>query len=181
MDDLKLQRDLYFLDHGIDLDKRRIVLTEEVNEEMHSKVLKAVLKMEDDNTNPITVYLNSEGGEVYSGLGIYDVLRSAKSDIHIHASGAIMSAAALIFLAGDKRYASENVSFMIHSMSAPIPDNKVRDQQVELDENKRINNKMIDILVKRVKMKRALAYRKINSNDWYIGLEEAKTLKIVNC
>lgn len=169
----------HWISTGIDLVNRRIDLSGDVDETMRSQVLRAVLQMENENIEPISIYLSSQGGEVYSSFAIYDFLRTCKSDIHMYASGCVMSAAVVIYLAGDKRMASENTSFMIHSMSSELV-GKVKDQEIDVLENKKINAKMLDILVKRAKITKKLGYRKIASSDWYLSVEEAKVLKIVN-
>ncbi len=166
---------------GIDIINRRIDLIGEVDESMKSQLLRGLITMNDINTNPISIYLSSQGGDAYIGFGIYDLLRESLSNIHMYAHGTVMSAASIIYLAGDKRFGSENVTFMLHGISFGS-EGKVRDQEVDVLEGKRLNKMMLDVISKRTKINKKQAYRNIVSSgkDWYIALEEAKQLKIIN-
>lgn len=168
-----------WLSFGIDLESRRIQLDMDVTDVMSSLVFRALLKMADISNEPIEIYLSSYGGEAYSGLAIYDAIRSSPCDIIIYANGKIMSAGVLIFLAGDVRYASKHTTFMMHSVSSGT-EGKVKDQEIDVMESKRINNIMLDILAERTKMKRNWWYRKILSHDQYFDATYAKEIGMVD-
>jgi len=55
-----------------------------------------------DNKDPITIYINSPGGSVYAGLGIYDTLKHIEAPIHTVNTGIAASMAAIILAAGEK-------------------------------------------------------------------------------
>jgi ATP-dependent Clp protease, protease subunit len=68
--------------------------------------------------NPITVIINSSGGDVYTSFAIIDAIRGCKSPINTVGTGHIMSAASLILASGTgKRILTPNTSVMIHEMS----------------------------------------------------------------
>ena len=72
-----------------------------------------------DNSDPgkdITIYLNSPGGSVYAGLGIYDTMQFIGSDVSTICTGMAASMAAVLLLAGEKgkRYALPHSRVMIH-------------------------------------------------------------------
>ena len=90
-----------------------------------------------------------------------------------------MSAGVLVFLAGDVRYASKHTTFMMHSVSSGT-EGKVKDQEIDVMEAKRINNIMLDILSERTKMKRNWWYRKILSHDSYFDAAYAKEIGMVD-
>lgn len=164
---------------GIDLESRRIQLDMDVSDVMASLLLRGLLKMVEISHDPIEIYLSSYGGEAYSGLAIYDALRACPCDIIIYANGKIMSAGVLVFLAGDVRYASKHTTFMMHSVSSGT-EGKVKDQEIDVMEAKRINNMMLDILSERTKMKRNWWYRKILSHDQYFDAAYAKEIGMVD-
>jgi ATP-dependent Clp protease protease subunit len=68
---------------------------------------------------PITIYLNSPGGEVSSGFAIFDTIRFINSPVRIVVTGLAASAATIIFCAvkKDRRYTMPNAKFMIHQPS----------------------------------------------------------------
>lgn len=62
----------------------------------------------------IDVRLNSPGGSVWDGLGIYNALRHHPATVHTHIDGLAASAASLIAIAGDVVHMASNALFMIH-------------------------------------------------------------------
>ena len=67
---------------------------------------------------PINLYINSEGGCLYSALSIIDIISSNKVHINTIISGVCMSAATLIFLSGHYRYMMPNSYMLIHNISS---------------------------------------------------------------
>ena len=67
----------------------------------------------------IKTYLNSPGGEAYAGFAIADQFRRVKDkyEMSVWASGAVMSAAVMVFAAFDNRFASPSTMFMVHEFS----------------------------------------------------------------
>lgn len=175
----KFENATTWLQLGIDLDSRRIQLDMEVNEIMASLVIRALLKMSDISKEPIEIYLSSFGGEMYAGLSIYDAIRACPCDVVIYASGKIMSAGLMIFLAGDIRIAAAHTTFMAHSVSFGS-EGKLKDIEVDVSEGKRLNNVMLDILAERTKKPRKLWYRLILSHDKFFNLTEAKQYGLIS-
>jgi len=62
----------------------------------------------------ITMYINSPGGEVSSGLALYDVMQAVKSPIRTVCTGIAASMAALLFIAGNQRDMLPHARIMIH-------------------------------------------------------------------
>lgn len=163
---------------GIDLEARRIEIRSEINETVASIIIRSLLKMSTMGDGPIELYLSSFGGDAYEGFAIYDAIRACSCDVHIIASGKIMSAGFLIFLAGDKRVASPNTIFMMHSTSYAAA-GTVKNHEVEVNEGKRINNVFLDIAAARTKRPKKFWYRKILNQDFYFNVEEASALGIL--
>lgn len=177
--DTKFENFSTWITMGIDIESRRIQLDMDVSDVMASLVIRALVKMADISHEPIEIYLSSYGGEAYSGLAIYDAIRASPCDIIIYANGKIMSAGVLVFLAGDVRYAAKHTAFMMHSVSSGV-EGKVKDQEIDVLEAKRINNVMLDILAERTKMKKNWWYRKILSHDFYFDAQTGKELGVVD-
>ncbi|MBR3157548.1 MAG: ATP-dependent Clp protease proteolytic subunit [Atopobiaceae bacterium] len=68
----------------------------------------------DDPRERITMYFNSPGGEVQSGLAIYDVMQAIPCPVRTVCLGMAASMAALLFVAGDEREMLPHASLMIH-------------------------------------------------------------------
>ena len=76
-------------------------------------------RTEENATDPITIVINSDGGDVYEALGIIDYIQSQPIKYNIIARGRAMSAAALILACGTgTRCASKHTHIMIHELSA---------------------------------------------------------------
>ena len=72
-----------------------------------------------DSSEPgkdVSIYINSPGGSVYAGLGIYDTMQYIQSDVSTICTGMAASMAAVILVAGakDKRFALKHSRVMIH-------------------------------------------------------------------
>ena len=167
-----------WLTHGVDFESRRIHLDGDVNEYMSSIVIRALVKMTEISNAPIEIYLSSYGGDAYAGLAIYDAIRACPCDIIMYANGKIMSSGLIIFLAGDRRFAAEHTTFMAHAVSSST-DGKVKDQEIDVNEAKRINNLMLDILQHRTKRNKKYWYRKIMNSDFYFSVNESKEMGVV--
>lgn len=163
---------------GVDLECRRIEIRSDVNEIMASIVVRALLKMSSVSNEPIEIYLSSFGGDAYEGLAIFDAIRACPCDVHVIASGKIMSAAFLIFLGGDQRIASPNTTFMMHSASYGA-EGTVKNHEVQVNEGKRLNALFLDIAQQRTKRNKKFWYRKILNQDYYFNVTEAKELGVL--
>ncbi len=71
-----------------------------------------------DNKLPITLEINSGGGEVTSGFSIINAIEHSKAPIHTVISGEACSMAALVFICGKKRFMYENSCIMFHPISS---------------------------------------------------------------
>ena len=70
----------------------------------------------EDNSRPITMYINSPGGMVYAGMAIYDTMQQVKSPVATYAVGFTASFGTVLLTAGEKgmRYALPNATIHMH-------------------------------------------------------------------
>lgn len=95
--------------------ERKIFFTEEVNPDTAAILIRLLLYLE--QTGPkeeISLFLNSPGGEVTSGLAVYDVLRGLKCPVRTVCVGIAASMASILFLAGSEREMLPHSKIMIH-------------------------------------------------------------------
>ena len=95
---------------------RMVVLSGEITMESANKFIREILALDCESNEPITVLIDSPGGDVYSGFAIYDMIRFVRSSVKVVGVGLVASAAALIYLAvsKDRRYSLENATYLIH-------------------------------------------------------------------
>ena len=88
-----------------------------INDEV-ANIIQAQLLFLDSNgyDSDISLYINSPGGEVYAGLGIYDTMQTIASDVHTINTGLAASMASILLAAGTKgkRSALPHSRVMIH-------------------------------------------------------------------
>lgn len=100
------------------LNSRCIFLTEEVNAETTNNILKQLMYLEHcDSDEEITLYINSPGGDVVSGLAIYDYISIMEKTVNTVCTGTAASMGAILFLAGQKRSMLPHTRLMIHDPS----------------------------------------------------------------
>jgi len=85
------------------LRKREIYLEGEINEELTDKIIAQLLFLEaEDIEKDIYLYLNSPGGTVWGGLGIFDTIQQVKPDVHTICDDFTSGMATFILCAGKK-------------------------------------------------------------------------------
>jgi ATP-dependent Clp protease, protease subunit len=139
-DDEKLQEKL--------LKTRTILISEPVSDELARKVYQQLLILEaDSKEKPITVIINSPGGEADSGFGIYDMLRFIETPIRTLVAGLCASAAVIIFLGGDdgQRFTLPNARFLLHQPSSQSM-GQASDLQIASDEIVRLRKRYNSIV-----------------------------------
>lgn len=100
------------------LQNREIFLTREVNSESCAEIIQQLIALErEDSGKEIKLYINSPGGDVYSGLAVYDCIRLISSPVTTICIGDSASMGAILFLAGEKRQMLPNSRIMIHDPS----------------------------------------------------------------
>lgn len=96
------------------LQDRIIFLTGEIDDAMSNIIISELLYLDNINHENIYLYINSPGGAITSGMGIYDTMRFIESKVITIGVGMCASMAAFLLSSGDERYALPNVEVMIH-------------------------------------------------------------------
>lgn len=101
-----------------------------------------------DETEDIKLYINSGGGEVYSGMGICDIMEYITPSVSTYCMGTCASMAAVILSCGEKgkRYSLPHSKIMIHQPSTGIGRIKAEDLRVEYEEMEKCKNMLYGIL-----------------------------------
>jgi ATP-dependent Clp protease protease subunit len=100
---------------------RTVLISEAITDTVARRVYQNLLLLENaDSKAPITVIINSPGGEADSGFGIYDMMRFVKCPMRTIVAGLDASAAVLVGLAADKkdRFSLPNSRFLLHQPMA---------------------------------------------------------------
>ncbi|XP_066158710.1 ATP-dependent Clp protease proteolytic subunit-like [Euwallacea fornicatus] len=118
------------------LKERIICLMGPIHDTMSSLIVAQLLFLQSENTNkPIHMYINSPGGSVTAGLGIYDTMQYCSPPIATWCVGQACSMASLILAAGSPgmRYSLPNARIMIHQPSGGAQ-GQATDIQIQAEE-----------------------------------------------
>lgn len=96
------------------LQDRIIFLTGEIDDAMSNIIISELLYLDNINHENIYLYINSPGGAITSGMGIYDTMRFIESKVITIGVGMCASMAAFLLSSGDERYVLPNAEVMIH-------------------------------------------------------------------
>jgi ATP-dependent Clp protease, protease subunit len=103
------------------LNERIIFLGTPVDDQIANLIVAQLLHLESvDPDKDISVYINSPGGSIYAGLGIYDTMQFIKPDVATICCGVAMSMGSLLLTGGakGKRMSLPNSRILIHQPSA---------------------------------------------------------------
>jgi ATP-dependent Clp protease protease subunit len=104
------------------LNERIIFLGTPIDDQIANLIIAQLLHLEsEDPDKDISIYLNSPGGDVYSGLAIYDTMQFIKPDVQTICVGIAMSMGALVLAGGakGKRMSLPNAKILIHQVWSP--------------------------------------------------------------
>src|ERR1700751_2981598 len=103
------------------LNERIVFIGTPVDDQVANLVVAQLLHLEsEDPEKDVSLYINSPGGSIYSGLAIYDTMRFVRPDINTMCAGVAMSMGSLLLAGGTKgkRAALANSRILIHQPSA---------------------------------------------------------------
>ncbi len=100
---------------------RRVFLFGVIDESMLYSFTAQMIYLMDNEQDPINIYINSPGGEINSGLAIYDLIKSCKAPINMYCVGMAASMGAIIFSGGqeNRRFILPHSKVMIHEPLIP--------------------------------------------------------------
>ena len=130
------------------LKDRIILMFNEVNDDLACTIIAQLLYLESiDPDKDICLYINSPGGSVSAGFGIYDTIRKLKCDVSTVCVGMAASMGAFLLAAGakGKRYALENSQIMIHQVLGGAQ-GQASDVLIEAKHMQRIKDRLNRIL-----------------------------------
>src|SRR6266850_3183948 len=154
---------------------RVVFIVGPINEQTANLVVAQLLFLESENPDKeISLYINSPGGSVYSGLAIYDTMQFIKPDVQTICVGIAMSMGALLLAGGadGKRMALPNAKILIHQVSSGFQ-GQATDIEIHAREIIDIRQRLDHIIAKHTGQE----YDKVRTDterDYFMSSEEAK-------
>ena len=163
------------------LKERIVFLGDEVNDVTASLVIAQLLFLEsEDPSKDIALYINSPGGSVSAGFGIYDTMQYIKCDVSTICVGMAASMGAFLLSGGakGKRIALPNSEIMIHQ---PLGGTKgqASDMEIEVEHMLRIKKKLIGIMADNCGKDYETVLQDCDRNNWMTA-EEAKEYGLID-
>lgn len=161
--------------------ERIIFLGTGINDQV-ANVIQAQLLWLDSNDpkKDISIYMNSPGGSVYAGLGIYDTMQFIKPDVATICTGMAASMAAVLLCAGakGKRSALKHSRVMIHQPLGGAEGQAI-DMEITVREIIKLKKELYDIIA----IHSGQPYEKVEKDsdrDYWMVAEEAKAYGMID-
>jgi ATP-dependent Clp endopeptidase proteolytic subunit ClpP len=128
----------------------------------------------------IEVRINSQGGDVFSGMAIYNALRQSKSDIKIYIDGVAASIAAIIALCGKPLFMSPYAKLMLHNVSGGTYGNASELRQTA-EQMEVLQTNLATMVAERLGMTaEAVVEKYFDGEDHWISASEALDMKLID-
>ena len=133
-----------------------------------------------DASKDISIYINSPGGSVYAGLGIYDTMQFVKPDVATICTGMAASMGAVLLCAGaeGKRSALPHSRVMIHQPSGGAQ-GVATDMEINLKEMLKLKEELYEIISQHSKQPYDKVY-KDSERDYWMKAAEAKEYGMID-
>ncbi len=164
------------------LKRREIFLWGEISDESAESVVQKILYFDGKGPEEITIFINSPGGAISSGLALYDAMQYAKAPIRTVCMGLAASMGAVILCAGSKgkRSSWENARIMIHQpLIAGSFFGPASDIQIQAEEMLKVRERLNGILSHHT----GKPIKKIEEDtdrDYFMSAQEAMEYGIVD-
>jgi len=163
------------------LKDRIIFLGTPINDDVSNLIIAQMLFLQgDDADKDISLYINSPGGSVTSGMAIYDTMQFLKCDVTTYCVGQAASMGALLLAAGTKgkRYALPHARIMIHQPLGGAQ-GQATDISIQAKEILRMRDQLNGILEKHTG-KPLEDIERDTDRDYFMTPDEAKAYGLVD-
>jgi ATP-dependent Clp protease, protease subunit len=163
------------------LNERIIFLGTPVDDQIANLIVAQLIHLEsEDPDKDISIYINSPGGSVYSGLAIYDTMQYIKPEVQTICVGIAMSMGAVLLAGGaeGKRMALPNAKILIHQVSSGFQ-GQATDIEIQAREVINIKRRLEEITA----MHTGQPLDKVSKDmerDYFMTAEEAKEYGIID-
>lgn len=157
------------------LEESEIFLVDEITPKSANNLIQKLMYLDSKDLSEITLYINSPGGEVISGLAVYDYIKIMKSPVKTVCIGDAASMGAIIFLAGEKREMLPHTRILIHDPSyghLDVSGKKPHEIQRGVDSLNKVRGTLAEIISEKTGKDIDEIY-KITAEDNYFTVEEA--------
>ena len=163
------------------LNERIIFLGTPIDDQVANLTIAQLIHLEsEDPDKDISIYINSPGGQVYSGLAIYDTMQFIKPDIQTICVGIAMSMGAVILAGGTegKRLALPNAKILIHQVSGGFQ-GQATDIEIQARETIALKRRLEEILAEHTGRAQEQVAKDME-RDYFMTSQEAQEYGIID-
>ena len=175
--------------------ERNLFLSSQVTQDSMLKLSKEILEINDHdqylskiysvhnveyNPDPIKIFIDSYGGQVYQCFGLLGIMNKSKVPIHTIVTGCAMSCGFLISISGHKRFGYDSATYLYHQVSNGTI-GKAKDLEENVIEVKRLQKMIEKLTIKQTKITSSKLKEVYNTKfDWYMNSNEALKLGVID-
>lgn len=156
------------------LKSRTVIISQQVNSELSAKVLNQLVLLEqEDPKQGITVFINSPGGEIFSGFAIFDMLKFIECSITTVVTGFAASMGSVLSLAADegRRFAMPQAKIMIHQPMLMGYQGRAADCEIQAKEILKTRDHLINLYSEQTGKDYEEIKQAIDRDNWFTSEE----------
>ena len=156
------------------LKSRTVVISQQVDAELTAKVLSQLVLLEQDgHEEPVTVFINSPGGEIFSGFAIFDMLNFIACPVTTIVTGFAASMGSILSMAADKgrRFAMPQAKIMIHQPLLMGYQGRASECEIQAREILKTRDHLVKLYSEQTGKSREEIKKALDRDNWFTAEE----------
>ena len=156
------------------LKSRTVVISQQVDAELTAKVLSQLVLLEQEgHEEPVTVFINSPGGEIFSGFAIFDMLNFITCPVTTIVTGFAASMGSILSMAADKgrRFAMPQAKIMIHQPLLMGYQGRASECEIQAREILKTRDHLVKLYSEQTGKSREEIKKALDRDNWFTAEE----------
>ena len=156
------------------LKSRTVVISQQVDAELTAKVLSQLVLLEQDGQEePVTVFINSPGGDIFSGFAIFDMLNFIACPVTTIVTGFAASMGSILSMAADKgrRFAMPQAKIMIHQPLLMGYQGRASECEIQAREILKTRDHLVKLYSEQTGKSREEIKKALDRDNWFTAEE----------
>ena len=156
------------------LKSRTVVISQQVDAELTAKVLSQLVLLEQEgHKEPVTVFINSPGGEIFSGFAIFDMLNFIACPVTTIVTGFAASMGSILSMAADKgrRFAMPQAKIMIHQPLLMGYQGRASECEIQAREILKTRDHLVKLYSEQTGKSREEIKKALDRDNWFTAEE----------
>ena len=156
------------------LKSRTVVISQQVDAELTAKVLSQLVLLEQEGLEePVTVFINSPGGEIFSGFAIFDMLNFIACPVTTIVTGFAASMGSILSMAADKgrRFAMPQAKIMIHQPLLMGYQGRASECEIQAREILKTRDHLVKLYSEQTGKSREEIKKALDRDNWFTAEE----------